>query len=39
MRQAFIAKAKSLQYGVIDLDRWFFADKPHERFEYPTEEY
>ena len=39
MRQAFIAKAQSLQYGVIDLDQWFFADyeKRRERFEYPMD--
>jgi hypothetical protein len=39
MRQAFIKKAQSLNYDVIDLDRWFFADyaKRHERFEYPMD--
>ena len=39
MRQAFIAKAQSLQYVVIDLDQWFFADyeKRRERFEYPMD--
>jgi hypothetical protein len=39
MRQAFIAKARSLHYEVIDLDRWFFSDyaKRHERFQYPTD--
>src|SRR5262245_33704937 len=39
MRQAFIAKAQSLRYNVIDLDRWFFADyaKRQARFEYPTD--
>jgi hypothetical protein len=39
MRQAFIAKAQSLHYDAIDLDRWFFAEyaKKHERFEYPID--
>jgi hypothetical protein len=39
MRQAFMARALSLHYGVIDLDRCFFTDyaKRRERFEYPTD--
>jgi hypothetical protein len=39
MRQAFIAKARSLHYGVIDLDQWFFADyaERRERFEFPAD--
>lgn len=39
MRRAFIAKARSLNYEAIDLDRSFFPDfeKRRQRFEYPTD--